>query len=146
MTSADTHVVHGVFTFSVGRRESAGAIAAKLLARGQVPGGIAFGFGLVRFGNLLLLLLCCGGASALVRGPRDAPADVRRILLRALTVLASLLVLLAVLGLAFEAAEDSGSGLLGGFGAGTLAVVWPSGSARCGWCARGWLCCSRSFH
>ena len=27
VTSADTHVVHGVFTFSVGRRGRAGAIA-----------------------------------------------------------------------------------------------------------------------
>ena len=138
VTSADTHVVHGVFTFSVGRRGRAGAIGAELLARGQVPGGIAFGFGVVRFGNLLLLLLCCGGASALVLVLRDAPADVRRVLLRALTVVASLLALLAVLGLAFEAAEDSGSSLLGGFGAGALAVVRHQRFGEV-WLVRAWL-------
>ena len=138
VTSADTHVVHGVFTFSVGRRGRAGAIGAELLARGQVPGGIAFGFGAVRFGNLLLLLLCCGGASALVLVLRDAPADVRRVLLRALTVVASLLALLAVLGLAFEAAEDSGSSLLGGFGAGALAVVRHQRFGEV-WLVRAWL-------
>ena len=69
---------------------------------------------------------------------RDAPADVRRILLRALTVVASLLALLAVLGLAFEAAEDSGSSLLGGFGAGALAVVRHQRFGEV-WLVRAWL-------
>lgn len=138
VTSADTHVVHGVFTFSVGRRGSAGAIGAKLLARGQVPGGIAFGFGVVRFGNLLLLLLCGGGAAALVLVLRDAPADVRRVLLRTLTVAGALLALLAALGLPFEAAEADGSSLLGGFGAGALAVIRHQRFGEV-WLVRAWL-------
>jgi copper transport protein len=138
VTSADTHVVHGVFTFSVGRRGRVGAIAAKLRARGQVPGGIAFGFGVVRFGNLLLLLLCGGGAVALLLVLRDAPADVRRVLLRALTVAGSLLALLAVLGLPFEAAEAEGSSLLGGFGAGAVAVVRHQRFGEV-WLVRAWL-------
>ncbi len=138
VTSADTHVVHGVFTFSVGRRGRAGAIGAKLLARGQVPGGIAFGFGVIRFGNLLLLLLCGGGAAALVLVLRDVPADVRRVLWRALTVAGSLLVLLAALGLPFEAAEENGSSLLAGFGAGALAVVRHQRFGEV-WLVRAWL-------
>ena len=138
VTSADTHVVHGVFTFSVGRHGRVGALAAKLLARGQVPGGIAFGFGVVRFGNLMLLLLCGGGAAALVLVLRDAPADVRAVLLRALTVAGSLLALLAVLGLPFEAAEADGSSLLGGFGAAALAVIRHQRFGEV-WLVRAWL-------
>jgi copper transport protein len=138
VTSADTHVVHGVFMFSVGRRGRSGGIGAKLIARGQVPGGIAFGFGVVRFGNLLLLLLCSGGAAALVLVLRNVPADVRRALLRTLTVAGSLLVLLAVLGLPFEAAEANGSSLLAGFGAGALAVVRHQRFGEV-WLVRAWL-------
>jgi copper transport protein len=138
VTSADTHVVHGVFTFSVGRRGQAGAIGARLLARGQVPSGIAFGFGVVRYGNLLLLLLCGGGAAALVLVLRDLAADVRRVLLRALTVAGLLLALLALLGLPFEAAEADGSSLLQGFGAGALAVVRHQRFGEV-WLVRAWL-------
>ena len=138
VTSADTHVVHGLFRFSVGRRGRAGAIGAQLLARGQVPGALAFGFGVVRFVNLLLLLLCGGGAAALVLVLRDVPADVRRMLLRTLAVAGALLALLAALGLPFEAAEADGSSLLGGFGAGALAVVRHQRFGEV-WLARAWL-------
>jgi copper transport protein len=138
VTSADTHVVHGVFSFSVGAAGRTGGIAAKLLARGQIPEGISVGFAVVRFFNLLLLLVCGGGAVALVVVLRDADARIRRLLFRMLVICGGLLALVAVLGLPFEAAEASGSGLRGGFEAGALAAVRH---VRFGevWLVRAWL-------
>jgi copper transport protein len=115
VTSADTHVVHGVYTFSVGARGSAGRIGAELLARGSTPAGLALGFGIVRFLNLALLLLCCGGAVAMSWTLGAAPDGVRRVLLRALAIGGALLALVALLGLPFQAAEANGTGLGGGF-------------------------------
>ena len=138
VTSADTHVVHGVFTFSVGVRGNAGGIAAKLLARGQVPEGISVGFAVVRFVNLLLLLACGGGAIAMVVLLRDVEAHTRRRLLRALVFCGATLALSAVLGLPFEAAEANGSGLGGGFGAAALAAVRHLSFGEV-WLVRAWL-------
>ena len=41
-TSADTHVVHGAFVFSVGARGAAGGIAAKLLEQERIPASVSF--------------------------------------------------------------------------------------------------------
>jgi copper transport protein len=138
VTSADTHVVHGEFSFSVGVRGNAGAIAAELRARGAVPEGIALGFGIVRFFNLLLLLACGGGAAVLVLVLRDADPRIRRLLLRTLVACGGLLALVAVLGIPFEAAEANGSGLGGGFAASALAATRH---VRFGevWLMRAWL-------
>jgi copper transport protein len=138
VTSADTHVVHGVYTFSVGRRGRAGAIEGKLRAGQQVPEDLAFGFGVVRFVNLALLLLCAGGAIALAWVLREVDGSVRRVLLRALTVAGGLLAVVAVLGLPFEAAEANGTGLGGGFGRAALDAVRHGRFGEV-WLVRAWL-------
>jgi copper transport protein len=138
VTSADTHVVHGVFTFSVGARGNAGAIGAQLAARGQIPAVVSTGFGVVRFLNLLLLLLCGGGAAAVVTLLRDADERTRRRLLRWLVGGGALLAVLAVLGLPFEAAEANGTGLGGGFAVAALASVRGIRFGQV-WLARAWL-------
>ncbi|HEY2569918.1 MAG TPA: copper resistance protein CopC [Solirubrobacteraceae bacterium] len=138
VTSADTHVVHGVFTFSVGARGNAGAIGARLAARGQIPAVVSTGFGVVRFLNLLLLLLCGGGAAAVVLLLRDAGDRTRRRLLRWLVVGGALLAVMAVLGLPFEAAEANGTGLGGGFAVAALASVRGIRFGQV-WLVRAWL-------
>jgi copper transport protein len=138
VTSADTHVVHGVYTFSVGARGKAGQIGAELLARGNTPESISLGFGIVRFLNLLLLLGCCGGAVALLWTLRDADDEVRRKLLRALTVAGALLTFAAVLGFPFQAAEVSGTHLSGGFGRLALETVRHQRFGEA-WLLRAWL-------
>jgi copper transport protein len=138
VTSADTHVVHGVYNFSVGARGAAGRIGAELLARGNTPEGIALGFGIVRFLNLALLLGCAGGAVALIWTLRDADGDVRRTLLRLLTLGGALLAVLAALGLPFEGAESTGTGLTGGFGRLALETVRHGHFGEL-WLARAWL-------
>jgi copper transport protein len=138
VTSADTHVVHGVYTFSVGKRGSAGAIGAKLRARQQVPEALAFGFGVVRFLNLALLLLCAGGAISLSWILQEVDGSVRRALLRALTVAGGLLAIVAVLGLPFQAAEANGTGLGGGFGKAALDAVRHQRFGEV-WLVRAWL-------
>ena len=138
VTSADTHVVHGIYTFSVGRRGAAGRIGAELLARQALPGGLAFGFGVVRFLNLALMLICSGGAIAIVWVLSDADADVRRLLLRGFTIAGLLLAIVAVLGLPFEAAEADGTGLGSGF---ARLAIYTVRHQRFGelWLIRAWL-------
>jgi copper transport protein len=138
VTSADTHVVHGVYNFSVGARSGAGRIGAELLARGNTPEGIALGFGVVRFLNLALLLGCGGGAIVLLWALRDVGDDVRQRLLRTLTVGGALLAVVAVLGLPFEAAESAGTGLSGGFGKVALEGVRHQRFGEL-WLVRAWL-------
>jgi copper transport protein len=138
VTSADTHVVHGAFTFSVGVPGKTGGIVAKLLASQEIPASVTFPFAVVRFLNFLLILAGCGGALAFVLVLRDADPSVRRKLARVLVACGGLLALGATAGLPFEAAESTGSGLGGGFGAAALADVR---GLRFGevWLARAWL-------
>lgn len=138
VTSADTHIVHGVYTFSVGRRGNAGRIGAELLARGNIPEGLSLGFGIVRFLNLALMLLCCGGAIALLWVLRDADPATGHTLLRVLTLAAALLALLALLGLPFQAAEANGTGLGGGFAKLALETLRHQRFGET-WLARAWL-------
>jgi copper transport protein len=138
VTSADTHVVHGVFTFSVGARGRTGSIGAQLLASEQIPGGILLGFGIVRFFNLALLLLCGGGAITLLWVLGDVSEAVRRLLLGALTAAGAALAIVAVLGLPFQAAEANGTGLGGGFSRLALAAVRHQHFGEI-WLIRAWL-------
>jgi copper transport protein len=138
VTSADTHVVHGVYTFSVGARGAAGRIGAELLARGSTPEGLALGFGIDRFLNLALMLLCCGGAVSLLWALRDAPEAVRVVLLRSLAGGGALLTLVALFGLPFEAAEANGTGLGGGFARLALDGVRHQRFGEL-WLVRAWL-------
>jgi copper transport protein len=138
VTSADTHIVHGVYRFSVGKRGSAGGIGAKLLSQQQVPEGLALGFGVVRFLNLALLLLCAGGAIMLCWVLRDADERVGKALLRTLTIAAALLALVAVVGLPFQAAEANGTGLGGGFARTALEAVRHQRFGEL-WLVRAWM-------
>ena len=110
VTSADTHVVHGAFTFSVGAPGDAGGIASKLEASEQIPRSVSLPFAVVRFLNLFLVLVCSGGALALTLVVGGAAPRVRRRLSMILAWAAVLLAVSAVAGLPFEAAEQIGPG------------------------------------
>ncbi len=138
VTSADTHVVHGAFTFSVGHASAAGGIAAKLEAGAQIPRSVTVPFAAVRFLNFILILACAGGALTLAVALGGAAPAVRRRIARLTAACATLLVPLAAVGLVFEAAEAQGGGLGRGFGAAALEQVR---SLRFGevWLARAWI-------
>jgi copper transport protein len=138
VTSADTHVVHGAFTFSVGAPGATGGIAAKLEAGQAIPASITIPFAAVRFVNFLLILIACGGALALVLVLRDADTSVRRRLARVIVVCGGLLALGAAAGLPLEAAESSGSSLGGGFAASALTAVRDLRFGQV-WIFRAWL-------
>ncbi len=123
VTSADTHVVSGAFTFSVGTRSGGAGVARKLESAQQIPLALRDGFAVVRFLNLLLLLLCAGGAASIVFVQRDAEPAVRRRLWSIIVVCAIALAVVAALGLPFEAAEQDGTGLLKGLEAKAISSV-----------------------
>lgn len=138
VTSADTHVVHGAFTFSVGARGQAGGIAAELLAKDRIPQSVSLPFTVLRFLNLLLVLTCGGGAFALLAILRDAPERIRQWVSRVLVACAGVLVVVAAAGLPFEAAEARGSGIGGGLAAAAIADVRHLRFGEV-WLARAWL-------
>ena len=138
VTSADTHVVHGVYNFSVGARGAAGRIGAELLARGNTPEGVALGFGVVRFLNLALLLACAGGAIALLWALRDVDENVHRRLLKTLTVARRDTCVACSPGVAFQAAESAGTNLGGGFAKLALEIVRHERFGQL-WLIRAWL-------
>jgi len=138
VTSADTHVVNGAFTFSVGTRTASGGIAQKLLASQRVPLALSDGFAVVRFFNLLLLLLCAGGAASIVFVQREAAPAVRARLWSIVVGCAIGLAVVALLGLPFEAAAQDGTGLLKGFEARAIAGVRRTQFGEV-WLARAWL-------
>ena len=138
VTSADTHVVSGAFTFSVGTRSGGAGVARKLESAQQIPLALRDGFAVVRFLNLLLLLLCAGGAASIVFVQRDAEPAVRRRLWSIVAVCAIALAVVAALGLPFEAAEQDGTGLLKGLEAKAIASVRGTRFGEI-WLARAWL-------
>lgn len=123
VTSADTHVVHGAFTFSVGVPGASGGIASKLEAEQRIPASVSLPFTGIRFLNFLLILAVSGGALTLVAVFRRSSEPVRRSLTGLLVPAAALLALMAVAGLPLEAAESAGSGLWGGFAASAISAV-----------------------
>ena len=138
VTSADTHVVHGVLGFSVRSRSDAQGVTSRELAKSAIPAGVSAGLAIVRGVNLLAVLLCGGGAAALMLVLGDAGPRVRRALLGALVVCGGVLALVAVLGLPFEAAEVDGSGLGAGFSLSALAAVRHLRFGEV-WLVRAWL-------
>ena len=138
VTSADTHVVHGAFTFSVGAPGDAGGIAARLEASEQIPRTVAVPFAVIRFLNFLLVLVCAGGALTLTVVVGGAASGVRRRLSTILLWAAVLLAVSAVAGLPFEGAEQVGSGLRGGFSAAAIAGVRGLRFGEA-WLARAWI-------
>jgi copper transport protein len=138
VTSADTHVVSGAFTFSIGAPSAGGGIAQKLLAKERVPLALADGFAVVRFFNLLLILICAGGAASMLFVLTDAAPEVRRRLWFLLLGCGVALAFFALLGLPFEAAEQNGTSLWSGFGAKALDAVRQMRFGEV-WIARAWL-------
>lgn len=138
VTSADTHVVSGAFTFSIGHPSAGGGIAGKLLAKERIPLALSDGFAVVRFFNLLLILLCAGGAVSMVFVMGDAAPDVRRRLWTLLVACAIGLVFVALLGLPFEAAEQNGTSLWSAFSASAIASVRHVRFGQV-WLVRTWL-------
>lgn len=138
VTSADTHIVSGAFTFSIGKASAGGGIASKLLASERVPPAITDGFAVVRFLNLLLILLCAGGAASVVFVFPDADPTLRRRLLGVLVSCGALLAVVAVLGTPFEAAEQNGTSLWRGFDALAISSVRHLQFGEV-WLARAWL-------
>lgn len=111
VVSADSHPVHGAFVFHVGSRgTNPGGVAARVIGSGT-PTGLAIGFGVVRFLDFALLLLCVGGASALAFVLLDAGVA-RRPLLRLLGVAGAVLAVTALAGIVFQGATAGGFGLV----------------------------------
>jgi copper transport protein len=108
--SADSDPINGAWVFHVeepGPQPS--GIAAQVL-EGADFSVSAFYLG-GRFLDFLLLLLCVGGIAALVLALGAASADVRRQLLKVLAGSAMALVIVALLGIAFQGAAAGGIGL-----------------------------------
>jgi copper transport protein len=104
--SADTHPVHGAFTFSVGAGSAdAGAIASRVLAGEATPRSVSIGFGFVRFLRFAVVLLAGGGALLAAVAPLGRRTE------RTLAVLATALVPVAAAGIVCQGAVAGGFGL-----------------------------------
>src|SRR4249919_2941649 len=85
--SADSHPVHGAFVFSVGKPSAGGAGVVEQVLAGQAGSkDVDLVFGVIRFLNLALILLCAGGAIVLAWVLRAARASVGRPLWPVLSV------------------------------------------------------------
>ena len=85
--SADSHPVHGAFVFSVGQPSAGGAGVVDQVLAGQAGSkGVDLVFGVIRFLNLALILLCAGGAIVLAWVLKAEPAPVGRPLWPVLSV------------------------------------------------------------
>ena len=110
--SADSHPVHGAFVFSVGQPSAGGAGVVEQVLAGQAGSkSVDLVFGVIRFLNLALILLCAGGAIVLAWVLRAEPASVGRPLWPVLSVAGLLLALVSVAGIGLEGAQASGLGL-----------------------------------
>jgi copper transport protein len=110
--SADTHPVHGAFTFSIGAAEpGAEGVAARVLAGERTPAWLNVAFWAVRLFSLLLVLLVSGGSLSLAVCLRDADAGLRRRLATALAAAGGLLVLISLAGIVLQGAEAGGYGV-----------------------------------
>jgi copper transport protein len=110
--SADTHPVHGAFTFSIGAVQAGAAdVAARVLASEKTPEWVSIAFWVVRFLSLLLVLAVAGGAVSLAVCLRDAGRGLRRRLAIAVAVAAGLLVPVSLAGIVLEGAEAGGYGV-----------------------------------
>ena len=110
--SADSHPVHGAFVFSVGQPSAGGAGVVEQVLAGQAGSkDVDLVFGVIRFLNLALILLCAGGAIVLAWVLKAEHASVGRPLWPVLSVAALLLALVSVAGIGLEGAQASGLGL-----------------------------------
>lgn len=107
--SADTHPVHGAFTFSVGEAsEDPGNVAAQVLSGEGTPRYLSVLFDVFRFLNFVLILALAGAVAVLAFVARDATASVRRRLRLVAAWAAGLLVPAALFGLVLQGAEAGG--------------------------------------
>ncbi len=139
VVSADSHPVRGAFVFHVGAPDTgdAGVIEQVLDERGGSK-AVEVVFGIARFLNLALILLCVGGASALALVLGAATARVRRALWGMLAIAAALLVVVAVAGIGLQGATASGLGLDAAFRPALLGDVLETQFGRV-WLARAGL-------
>jgi copper transport protein len=122
VVSADSHPVQGAFVFHIGAPGANPAgIAAEVRNRGAPQWIVTFGDGL-RGIQFALLLLCAGGAFALLWTLRSAGARVRARLYAALAGAAGALAAAAITGIVVQGA------IAGGFGF-SQALRWDAVSA-----------------
>jgi copper transport protein len=108
VSSADTHPVHGAFTFSIGRPDAnANGIAAGVLAGEATPRSVSLGFGVVRVLRFVLVLFAAGGALLLALSQLGRPVE------RVIAACALATVPVAALGLVFEGAAAGGFSIAG---------------------------------
>jgi copper transport protein len=121
VVSADTHPVHGAFTFSVGAPSAGADLAARAAGAQAPPEHVEQTFAVVRFVAFALLFLCVGGAFmyALVA---DLPRRVGTLLVAAAAALA----VVSLFGLVCQGAEAGGTGFRAAFDGGVLADVLDS--------------------
>ncbi len=112
VVSADSHPVSGAFVFHVGKPGAgAGGVASQVLEEQAGSRVVDRTFDVARFLNFALILLCIGGAVALVLVFRAEVPFVRRPLWLTLAAAGLLLALASVAGIGLEAAKASGLGL-----------------------------------
>ena len=136
VVSADSHSLGGAFVFHVGR-PSAGATgeASQVLDEQAGSGVVDRSFDVVRFLNVVLILLCAGGAVALTGLLGREDSSVRRPLWVALATAGLLLALASIAGIGLEGAKASGLGLDAAFGASQFGDVLETQFGRV-WLAR----------
>jgi copper transport protein len=126
--SADSDPINGAFVFHVGAPgPQPSGIAAQVLEDSPFVVSAFYIGG--RFLDFTLLLLVCGGMAALVLVLRDAAEPLRRRLLGIVGVLASLLAVVALVGLPLQGAAAGGTGLREAF---TVDVVNSVAGTRFG--------------
>jgi len=102
--SADTHPVHGAFTFSVGAASgNPKDVAAQILASEKTPRYVSLMFDVDRFVNFFLILFVVGGVAVIAFVVRDAALRVRRLIELVVAAAAALLVPASLFGLVLEA-------------------------------------------
>jgi copper transport protein len=112
VVSADSHPVSGAFVFHIGKpRAGAAGIAGQVLDEQAGSPAVDRAFDVVRFLTLAFILLCVGGAAALVLVLSRESPPVRRPLWLALAATGLLLAVSSVAGIAVEGAKASGLGL-----------------------------------
>jgi copper transport protein len=112
VVSGDSHPISSDFVFHIGEPAADESGVADQVLDGQ-DGSRAVGaaFGVVRFLELALILLCVGGVSALAFVLGTAGGRVRRALWVALALAAASLAAFAVAGIGLQGAKASGLGL-----------------------------------
>jgi copper transport protein len=112
VVSADSHPVSGAFVFHVGKPGAGAAgVASQVLDEQGGSRAVDRSFDVVRFLTFAFILLCVGGAGALVLVLGRESPSVRRPPWAVLTVAGLLLAVVSVASIGLEGAKASGLGL-----------------------------------